>query len=122
MLQTILIVDDDYKIQRMLIRRLKKAGYQVAAAENGKVGMEEALRLKPDLILMDMHMPVMDGYQAVAGLRKKGYDGLIAAFTASAMAYDSKKTIEAGCDYYIPKPPGLDFENIIKGLIDRSLL
>ncbi|HDN25819.1 MAG TPA: response regulator, partial [Thioploca sp.] len=56
-MKTIVIVDDDEKIKRMLTRRLKKAGYEIHTAENGKIGIEKVLELQPSLTLMDMHMP-----------------------------------------------------------------
>jgi CheY-like chemotaxis protein len=106
----ILIVDDNSKIIKMIQRRLKKTGHEIHTAENGKIGMEKALGIKPDLILMDMHMPVVDGYKATRTLRKQGYTGKIAAFAASASAEDVPKAVAAGCDYFIPKPIGTDFE------------
>jgi len=106
----VLIIDNDKKIVRMLTRRLKKAGYDVYTAENGKAGIEKVLELQPDLTLMDMHMPVMNGYEATRTLRQQGYKGVIAALTASAMADDANKSLQAGCDYFIPKPIGVDFE------------
>lgn len=113
----ILIVDDDVRIQRMLKRRLKKAGYEVYFAENGQNGIEKHDELQPDLTLMDMHMPVMDGYTAVRILREKGYGGIIAALTASATTADVPKAIQAGCDYFISKPIGNDFESKIEEIL-----
>jgi CheY-like chemotaxis protein len=113
----ILIVDDDRKIIRMLTRRLKKAGYTIHTAENGQIGVEKAVELTPDLILMDMHMPVMNGYEATQTLRQQGFTGLIVAITASAMADDTQKSIQAGCDYFIAKPIDTEFEVRIKELL-----
>ena len=113
----ILIVDDDRKIIRMLTRRLKKAGYHIHAAENGQIGVDRAIELTPNLVLMDMHMPVMNGYEATRTLRQQGYTGLIVAITASAMADDTQKSIQAGCDYFISKPIDTEFEGRIKELL-----
>jgi CheY-like chemotaxis protein len=113
----ILIVDDDKKIQRMLHRRLKKAGYEIFFAENGAEGIEKHWEIKPDLTLMDMHMPVMDGYAAVRILREQGYKGIISALTASATRVDIPKAIQAGCNYFISKPIGTDFEDQIAGIL-----
>ncbi|MCG6553694.1 MAG: response regulator [Candidatus Magnetominusculus sp. LBB02] len=115
----ILIVDDDVDITKMLVRRLKKAGHEVHTAENGKVGVETALSIAPALTLMDMHMPVMDGYEASRTLRAKGFTGIIVALTASAMASDKNKSIEAGCDYFIPKPFGSDFEGALSAILEK---
>ncbi|MCW8890019.1 MAG: response regulator, partial [Sedimenticola sp.] len=82
----ILLVEDDVMISRMLSLRLQMKGHQVELAENGKVGMEKALATPYDIILMDMHMPVMDGHEATKALRDAGYTGLIVAVTASVMS------------------------------------
>ncbi len=117
---TVLIVDDDKRITRMLLRRLTRFGYQVEAAENGQIGVEKAMQLKPDLILLDMHMPVMDGYAAARMLRENGYKGLISALTASAMVEETNKCLDAGCDMFIPKPIGNDFEEKIKTILTQE--
>ena len=116
----VLIVDDNEDIQRLLARRLRKIDCQVFSAANGAEGVVLALSEKPDIILMDMHMPVMDGYEATQRLREEGYKGLIVALTASAMVGDQSKAMEAGCDNFIPKPIGRDFENQIKKLVEGS--
>ncbi|HID99285.1 MAG TPA: response regulator [Thiotrichaceae bacterium] len=117
---TILLVDDDEKIKRMLTRRLKKAGYEIHTAENGKIGVEKVLELQPNLTLMDMHMPIMNGYEAASALREKGYSGVIIALTASAMADDVHKSIKAGCNYFISKPIGIDFEKKIRDILEGN--
>lgn len=118
-MKTILIVEDNLMIVKMISRRLKKAGYEILSAMNGVDGVEQALEKTPDLILMDMHMPKMDGYTAVQKLRDNNYTGLISALTASASIGDESKSITAGCDYFISKPIDISFEkkieNIIKG-------
>ena len=119
-MKTILIVDDDVKIKRMLTRRLKKAGYEIHTAENGKIGVDKALELQPNLTLMDMHMPVMNGYEAVSSLRKMHYTGMVVALTASAMADDIHKSIHAGCDYFISKPIEVDFEEKIRLFLEKN--
>jgi CheY-like chemotaxis protein len=113
----ILIVDDDINITRMLARRLKKAGYEVYTAENGKSGVEIAMTITPELTLMDIHMPVMNGYEATVALRNQGYSGLIIALTASAMAHDTNRSLEAGCDYFLSKPVRDDFENTLAAIL-----
>jgi two-component system CheB/CheR fusion protein len=69
---------------------------------------------------MDMHMPVMNGYEAASALRKTGYTGIVIALTASAMAEDVHKSIEAGCHYFIPKPIGVDFEQTILDILEGN--
>ena len=114
---TILIVDDDKGITRMLVRRLTRSGYQVKTADNGKIGVEKAMKLNTDLILLDMHMPVMDGYVAARTLRENGYKGLISALTASAMVEETNKSLDAGCDTFISKPIESDFEKKIEAIL-----
>ena len=115
--KTILIVDDDLGVVKMLIRRLKKMAVSIHTAENGQIGFDKAIELKPDLILLDIQMPIMDGYTTVVKLREVGYTGLIVACTASVRAQDTKKAIEKGCDYFIAKPISRDFEETIQKLL-----
>ncbi|MFI4875361.1 MAG: ATP-binding protein, partial [Blastopirellula sp. JB062] len=105
----ILLVEDGPDNRRLIRFLLTKAGAQVSIAENGKLGLDAALQAwrsgKPyDVILMDMQMPVMDGYMAAAQVRKAGYSGPIIALTAHAMRGDIDKCLSAGCDAYLPKP------------------
>jgi len=117
--KVVLIVDDDERIVRMFRRRLKKIGLNIHTAANGKLGVKIATELQPDMILMDIRMPVMDGYEMVSTLRAEGYDKLIVACTASVRAQDSEMTIKAGCDYFMAKPVGNDFEDTIQKLLQE---
>ncbi len=119
--KVILIVDDDERVVKMLIRRLKKMEFSIHTAANGKIGFEKAIELRPDLILLDIQMPIMDGYTTVTKLREVRYTGLIVACTASVRAQDTKKAIEKGCDYFIAKPIARDFEETIKKLLDENV-
>lgn len=115
--KVILIVDDDKHVVKMLIRRLKKMSFIIHTAVNGKIGFEKAMELRPDLILLDIQMPVMDGYTTILKLREAKYTGLVVACTASVRAQDTKKAIEKGCDYFIAKPIDRDFEQTIEKLL-----
>lgn len=113
----ILLVDDDEMIARMISLRLRVRGHQVEFAHNGQEGIDKALGGEYDLVIMDMHMPVMDGHEAVRRLREKDFGGTIVAVTASAMSRDSQAAIEAGCDHFLSKPIGDDFEQRIEDLL-----
>lgn len=113
----ILLVEDDEMISRMISLRLQMRGHSIDLAQDGKSGMEKALTGGYDLVLMDMHMPVMDGHEAVRQLRQQGYDGIIVAITASAMSSDSEKAIQAGCNAHLSKPIGNDFEDRLEAML-----
>jgi len=103
---TILIVEDNEMNRDMLSRRLERKGYQVLIAVDGEQGIEVARGSAPDLILMDMSLPVVDGWEATR--RIKADPDLrhipVIALTAHAMANDREKALEAGCDEYDTKP------------------
>ena len=115
----ILMVEDDEFISRMINMRLTLRNHQVELACNGLQAVEKASDSNFDLILMDMHMPVMDGHQATQTLREKGYNGLIVAVTASVMSADSEKAIKSGCNDYLSKPIGADFEDRIEEILQK---
>lgn len=116
----ILHVDDDRLIRRFVRLRLEKAGYRVEEAENGADGLERIARLIPDLVLMDIDMPVLDGYEAVQTLRAQGYDGLIAALSGGGRIGDLHRALLAGCDDFIPKPIDGSFEARVRAALARD--
>ncbi|MEK6373017.1 MAG: response regulator [Acidobacteriota bacterium] len=103
---TILIVEDNEMNRVMLSRRLQRKGYEVLIAVDGEMGIDVARSKAPDLVLMDMSLPVVDGWEATR--RMKADDVLkhipVIALTAHAMANDRDKAFEAGCDDYDTKP------------------
>jgi signal transduction histidine kinase/CheY-like chemotaxis protein len=101
---TVLLVEDGEDNQRLLTAFLEHAGMKVTLAVNGEIAVKRALEGSFDLILMDMQMPVMDGYRATGELRKLGYTKPIVALTAHAMAEDRLKCLQAGCTEYMSKP------------------
>jgi two-component system, cell cycle response regulator DivK len=102
----ILLVEDNEMNRDMLSRRLERKGMQVIVALDGQQGVDIARTEAPDLILMDMSLPVLDGWAATRQLKSQAETQTIPiiALTAHAMAGDREKCIEAGCDDYDTKP------------------
>jgi CheY-like chemotaxis protein len=105
----ILLVEDNEMNRDMLSRRLVRRGYEVLVAEDGAAGVAAARAQKPDLVLMDMSLPVMDGWEATRQLKGDESTRIIPviALTAHAMAGDEEKAMKAGCDAYETKPVDL---------------
>ena len=116
----ILLVEDNEMNRDMLSRRLTKKGHAVVIAVDGQEGVDLAVSEKPEIILLDMSLPVMDGWEAAR--RLKGDEGTsvipIIALTAHAMAGDREKCLEAGADDYDTKP--VDFKRLL-GKIEALL-
>ncbi len=102
----ILLIEDDAMSQDMLSRRLTRKGYEVLTAADGQEGLDLARAQAPDLILMDMSLPVLDGWEATRRLKSAPETGAIPiiALTAYAMIGDRERAIEVGCDDYDTKP------------------
>jgi ammonium transporter, Amt family len=132
----ILLVEDGLDNQRLLALILRKAGAKVTIVNNGKEALEkviaekkknlaEGLQISPfDVILMDMQMPEMDGYEATWRLREMGYTSPIIALTAHAMSHDREKCLGAGCDEYLTKPIDRDalFSTVTRYMSDARQL
>jgi CheY-like chemotaxis protein len=103
---TILIVEDNEMNRDMLMRRLERRGYRVLIAVDGEMGIAVARESAPDLVLMDMSLPVVDGWEATRRMKEDAQLQRIPviALTAHAMANDRDKALEAGCDDYDTKP------------------
>ncbi len=126
----ILLAEDGPDNQRLIVHILQKAGAVVAVAENGEVAVRMALAAHfrrrsddpapYDVILMDMQMPIMDGYEATQTLRKQGYERPIIALTAHAMEADRGRCLSAGCDDYTTKP--VNRRELIEAIVRQSSL
>ena len=110
----ILLVEDNEMNRDMLSRRLAKRGFEVVMAVDGAQGVEMAGSMRPDVILMDMSLPVMDGWAATRKLKADASTSSIPVIglTAHAMAGDREKCLEAGCDEYDTKP--VDFPRLLE--------
>jgi len=110
---SILIVEDNEMNRDMLARRLSRKGFGVSIAVDGEEGIEKAHAEKPDLILMDLSLPKIDGWEATRQLKADDDTSAIhiIAITAHAMAGDREKAIQAGSDDYDTKP--LDFKRLL---------
>ena len=120
---TILIVEDNEMNRDMLSRRLSRKGYEVQTAGDGQLGIEVAQCETPDLILMDLSLPVLDGWEATRRIKSNPQLAAIPviALTAHAMTTDRERALEAGCDDYDTKP--LDFQRLlgkIQKLLDQT--
>lgn len=119
----ILYVEDNDDNIYMLERRLKRAGFSVIIARDGADGVARAQSDKPDLILMDLSLPVLDGWQATRQIKRGDATSHIPliVLTANAMAGEKEKAFEAGCDDFDTKP--VEFERLlakIKALVPRE--
>ena len=110
----VLLVDDGEENRDLMSVVLKEAGATFETAENGLQAYESALKNDWDVILMDMQMPVMDGYTATRKLREQGYDKPIVALTAHAMQQSEQECCDAGCSHFLTKP--VDFDLLITTL------
>ena len=106
----VLLVEDNEMNRDMLSRRLVRRGFEVVFAVDGEQGVDLARSEKPDIILMDMSLPVMDGWEATRRVKSDNATRHVPviALTAHAMSGDQEKALEAGCDDYDTKPVEID--------------
>lgn len=109
----ILLVEDNEMNRDMLTRRLERKGFEVVIAIDGKAGIDMASSASPDIILMDLSLPVIDGWEATRQIKGDPATQSIPviALTAHAMAGDEQRALEAGCDDYDTKP--VDFKRLL---------
>jgi two-component system, cell cycle response regulator DivK len=116
----ILLVEDDSMLQDILAERLELRNFNVILAHNGEEGIKQARTEKPDIILMDMRLPIMDGWEATRQLKRtpETQHIPIIALTAHALIGDKEDSLAAGCDEYESKP--VDFPRLLEK-IERFL-
>ena len=109
----LLLVEDTEEIRDFLSRRLKRRGFDVVLAHDGQEGLDQVRGEQPDLVLLDMNMPVMDGWSVARALKGDPATARIPvlALTAHAMSGDRDKALAAGCDDYHAKP--VDFSQLL---------
>ena len=107
----LLLIDDNAENRDWLSRRLERRGFEVLLAVDGKAGVATALAEKPDLILMDMNMPQVDGWEATRQIKAAMTTMPVIALTAHALAGDRERALEAGCTDYHTKP--IDFPKLL---------
>ena len=114
----ILIVEDNELNRDMLSRRLMRKGFEVVMAEDGQKGVDMSISENPDLILMDLSLPVMDGWEATSTIKnaEETKEIPIIVLTAHAMAGDREKALEAGADEYDTKP--IEFKRLLGKIKD----
>ena len=117
---TLLLVEDNELNRDMQVRRLERKGFEVLIAMDGQQGVEVATAKLPDLILMDLNLPVMDGWEATRQLKgaSKTRGIPIIALTAHATSGDRERAMEAGCDEYVTKP--VDMAELL-AMIEKTL-
>lgn len=105
---TVLVAEDNPDVVQLVELFLQSGGYQALIATTGQEAVDMAVLHGPDLVLMDMNMPVLDGYSAAKCLREQGFENPILALTASPAPQDKVRAIEAGCNSYLLKPIAMD--------------
>ena len=117
-MKKVLYVDDSEEMLEIVKIVLARSGYQILTASSGKAAVEVCANEQPDLILMDLNMPELDGFLSIQLLRSRGYNNPVVILTASENEEDRAKATALGCKDYILKT--LDMRDI-EGIIDRHL-
>ena len=107
----LLLIDDNAENRDSLSRRLERRGFEVLLAVDGRAGVDTALAEKPDLVLMDMNMPKVDGWEATRQIKAAMPTLPVIALTAHALAGDRERALQAGCTDYHTKP--IDFPKLL---------
>ena len=115
----VLVVDDSSENRTLLNIYLKRTGAEVLTAEDGQIGIEKVFEFLPDVVLMDIQMPRVDGHEAMRTLRAQGFSKPIVALTAHAMREERDRCFESGCTDYLTKP--IDKEKLIQ-VLSRYLI
>jgi CheY-like chemotaxis protein len=120
-MKTVLLTDDNEDMVELVQLVLKNSGYRLITASDGTEAVEACLRQKPDLVLMDLNMPNMDGFEATKTLRQKGFANPIVVLTASESEQDRARARAAGCNEYILKTLEMaDVEHMIDRYLSES--
>ena len=119
----VLLVEDNEMNRYMLSRRLERRGYEIVLAEDGLQGVEQAATARPDIVLLDMSLPGLDGWEVAGRLKSDPATAAIPiiALTAHAMAGDRERALQAGCDDYDTKP--IELPRLLEkmtALLDRA--
>src|SRR2546428_3893956 len=123
MAESVLVVDDDPDVARFVEVNLRSAGYEVSVASNGEEALERALELRPDLVLLDVMMPKLDGFEVAQRLRRdsRTSSSSIIMLTAKALSSDKVLGLSSGADDYIIKPCGpVELLARVKGTLRRA--
>ncbi len=115
----VLLVEDHEELWTFLSRRLRRRGFEVVLAHDGAQALEQVGAETPDVMLLDMDLPIMDGWTVARTLRGRSDDTPIIALTAHAMTGDRAKALAAGCDEYHTKP--VDFDLLLQQMDDVLL-
>src|SRR6476620_368712 len=118
---TILIVEDEFAVARGIQYALQQEGYQVAVARSGEEGLEFATNQAPDLVVLDVRLPGMDGFETLRRLRAVGSKAPVLLLTARGAEFDKVVGLELGADDYVTKPFALrELMSRIKSLLRRA--
>jgi CheY-like chemotaxis protein len=116
--QSVLVAEDNEDIRELVVHQLRRMGISVLQAANGRTALDLAMAEQPALVLMDMDMPVMSGFEAVEQLRQRGYTKPIFALTGHRDGPEADRALSSGCDALLSKPIHSD---VLKAHVQRVL-